>query len=233
MKDPRKLSDYAQSRIDALRREGVKLSDENVCVINALAWEVQSPCKRVSLARGKPVKCGNVWLWPLTANASAWFSEVGGEMKCPMSTSLKMWMYRILERMSFSEIALAYAMAHRDDDQYQTTPEMILAWFKTFRGTIDELRVAMGYVMLQVSRDEQPSSKDDALTFEELVCYMHATHGGSAQAWAQAVSIGYIYDYIDTSMKQSSADGAKEQRNRAEACLSLYCHKLRKAAKNV
>jgi hypothetical protein len=109
---------------------------------------------------------------------------------------------------------------------------MILAWFKTFRGTIDEMRVAMGYVMLQSSRDEQPSNSGEKLTFEELACYMHATHGGSADGWARDVSIGYIYDYIDTSIKQSSADGAKEQRNKAEACLSLYCHKLRKAARN-
>ena len=201
-------------------------------MINALAWEVQSPCKSVSLARGKPVKCGNVWLWPLTANASAWFCEVGGEMRYPFSGNMKMWLYRILERVSFSEIALAYAMAHRDDDQYLTTPEMILAWFKSVRATIDELRVAMGYAMLQSSRDEEPSSNGDAPTFEELACYMHVTHGGSAEGWARDVSIGYIYDYIDTSIKQSSADGAKEQRNKAEACLSLYCHKLRKAAKN-
>jgi hypothetical protein len=145
---------------------------------------------------------------------------------------MKMWLYRILERVSFSEIALAYAMSNRDNDHYLNTPEMILAWFKTFRGTIDEMRVAMGYVMLQSARDEQPSNSGEKLTVEELACYMHATHGGSAEGWARDVSIGYIYDYIDTSIKQSSADGAKEQRNKAEACLSLYCHKLRKAAKN-
>jgi hypothetical protein len=66
MKNYRTLSSQAEAEIEALRYKGVTLSDSDIIAINALAWEIETPSKRVSLARGKPCKCGNVFFWPLT-----------------------------------------------------------------------------------------------------------------------------------------------------------------------
>jgi len=221
MKDSRKLSDYAQAKLDALRKEGIPLSDENICVINALAWEVQSPCKRLSLARGKPVKCGDFWLWPLTISGSLWYKEIG----CKLQGI-------ICKDLSVSECSIAYVMAHREIDAWKIEEKEVIEWGKHLTCTRSELREAMSQILEQDKRDEEPSSCDNGISIEELAVYMHATHGQDANMWEQEVSLGYVSDFIDMARAQASADGKKEQRNRAEACLSLYCHKLRKAARN-
>ena len=97
MRDPRKLSNQAEAELDELRRVGVKPTDADVVLINALCWEIESPQNRQTLSRGKPVQVGGAWLWPRTIAACAWFEDVG----CSISDGTA---------------ALAYCMAHGRDE---------------------------------------------------------------------------------------------------------------------
>lgn len=223
--NPRKLSDLARARIEKLREDGVNLTDENIVAINALAWEVVSPSKCISLSKGRPVRCGNVWFWPLTIHSASWFQEIGCELEYKLIES-------IFHNVKLNEYALAYAMAHRDDDLYMVSESQIRTWSKTLRATPSELRECLKMVIDSEVQDEYPTTKDDKITIQELACYMHAKSGGSAKMWEHELSVGYVFNLVNTMARQSEAGDERLTRNRAEACLAYYCHKLRKAAKN-
>ena len=208
----RGLTDYARAEIEELRNEGVTLSDEQIIDINELAWEIESPSKRVSLAKGKPVKCGNVWLWPLTIHSSAWFSEVSSDWPS-------------------SEIALAYAMAHRDAELFTVQEPEVLSWFKTIKATIEELRVAMAVIIEQGRRDDLPVKKGEGITIPELAQLMVANHGGTFEMWERQCSIQYVFDFLDTTCKQDEAEAKKTHVQKATMILGRYTQAILKRAK--
>jgi hypothetical protein len=207
MTNYRKLSSQAEAEIEALRNEGVILSDSDIISINALCWEIESPSKRVSLAKGKPIKCGNVWLWPLTIHSSAWFSDVACDWQC-------------------SEVALAYAMAHRDNELFTVSEQDVLTWFKTIQATIEELRVCMAYIIDQSKRDSLPVKKGDGITVQQLAQLMVANHGGTFEMWERQCSIEYVFDFLDTACKQDEAEARKTHVQKATMILGRFTQSL-------
>ena len=213
MSNYRKLSSQAEAEIDALRSQGVTLSDSDIVAINALCWEIESPSRRVSLARGKPVKCGNVYLWPLTIHSGAWFNEVGSEYES-------------------AEIALAYAMTHRDADLYTVEESQVKAWFKTIRATIDELRISMATIIDQSKRDELPVKKGAGITITQLAQMMVDNHGGTFEMWERQCSIDYIFDFIDTTCKQDEAEQKHVRNQKMTMILGRFTNSLLRKAKS-
>jgi hypothetical protein len=213
MTNYRKLSSQAEAEIEALRNDGVILSDSDIIAINALCWEIESPSKRVSLAKGKPVKCGNVWLWPLTIHSSAWFSEIGSELHC-------------------SEVALAYAMAHRDTELFTVSEKEILTWFKTIQSTIEELRICMACVIDQGKRDSLPVKEGQGITVQQLAQLMVANHGGTFEMWERQCSIEYVFDFLDTTCKQDEAEARKTHVQKATMILGRFTQSLLKRSKS-
>jgi hypothetical protein len=213
MSNYRKLSSQAEAEIDYLRSQGVKLSDSDIIAINALCWEIERPSRRVSLARGKPIKCGNVWLWPLTIHSASWFSDIGAEMSC-------------------SEIALAYAMAHRDDDLFTVEEKQIKEWFKTIRATMDELRCAMAVIIDQSKRDDMPVKKGHGITIAQLAQIMVDNHGGTFEMWERQCSIDYIFNFLDTTNKQDEAEHKRARNEKYTMLLGRFTNSLLKKAKS-
>jgi hypothetical protein len=207
MKNYRTLSSQAEAEIEALRYKGVTLSDSDIIAINALAWEIETPSKRVSLARGKPCKCGNVWFWPLTIHSGTWWDECGCEMKN-------------------SEHALAYAMAHRDADLYTVTEEQIESWFKTIRATIQEVRHCLTIIIDQCKRDDLPVKEDNSITLAQLAQLMVDNHGGTFEMWERQCSIDYVRNFIDTTCKQDEAEQKKTRIEKATLILARYTQSL-------
>jgi hypothetical protein len=210
---PRKLTDYARAEIEALRANGVVLSDDEVINIASLGWEIENPCKRVSLAKGRPVKCGNVWLWPLTIHAHEWLKDCGYEMSDP-------------------EKALAYAMAHREAELYTVTESTVKDWFKGIQATIEELRVAMAVIIEQGARDVLPSKDKNRLTIAELAQMMVDQHGGTFDMWERQCSIDYVFDFLETTSKQEEAEKEKERTNKATIIMARYTNMLLRRAQN-
>ena len=207
MTNYRKLSSQAEAEIEALRNDGVTLSDSDIISINALCWEIESPSKRVSLARGKPVKCGNVWLWPRTVHACEWYTETGCKMPC-------------------DEMALAYCAAHRDDDLSTVTEKQVRQWFKTIRATLAEIRIAVYEIVSLEFRDTVPTKKKDAFGISQLAQMMVSRFGGSFEMWERQCSIDYIFDFIDTTSKQSEAEETKMRIDKYTMILGRFAQSL-------
>lgn len=207
MKNYRTLSSQAEAEIEALRYKGVTLSDSDIIAINAIAWEIESPSKRVSLARGKPVKCGNVFFWPLTIHSGTWWDDVGCEMQ-------------------HSEHALAYAMAHRDADLYMVSESDIEAWFKTIKATVQELRHCLTIIIDQCKRDDLPIKEDNSITLSQLAQLMVDNHGGTFEMWERQCSIDYVRNFIDTTCKQDEAEQKKTRIEKATLILARYTQSL-------
>jgi hypothetical protein len=212
MTNYRKLSSQAEAEIEALRNEGVILSDSDIISINALCWEIESPSKRVSLAKGKPIKCGNVWLWPRTIHACEWYSDIGCEMSNP-------------------EKSLAYCMAHRDTELFTVTEKQVNAWFKTIRATLAEIRVCIYEIISLEFRDTIPSKKNDGFTISKLAQMMVAKFGGSFEMWERQCSIDYVFNFIDTQAKQDEAEAKKTHIEKATIILGRFTQSLLKRHK--
>ena len=95
MQDYGKLNDLAAAEIDALERDGIKLTPADIVQLNALGWAVETPSARLGLSRGVPVQVGGAWLWPLTLQAAEWLERVGPEIQLQNESAV-----------------VAYAMAH-------------------------------------------------------------------------------------------------------------------------
>lgn len=213
MKNYRTLSSQAEAEIEALRAEGVTLSDSDIIAINALCWEIEKPELRVSLARGKPVKCGNVWFWPLTVHSGTWWNEIGCEL-------------------DNSECALAYAMAHRDDDLYTVTEEQIKQWFNSIKATRGEIQIALSIVIENSRRDDLPIKDDDKITLSQLAQMMVDNHGGTFDMWERQCSIDYIRNFIDTTSKQDEADHKKTRIEKSTVILARFTQSLLRKSRN-
>lgn len=213
MKNYRTLSSQAEVELEALRHQGVTLSDSDIIAINALCWEIEKPERRVSLARGKPVKCGNVWLWPLTIHSGTWWDEVGCEME-------------------HSEEALAYAMAHRDDDLFTVCESQIMAWFKTIKATIQEVRLAMSIIIDESKRDDIPIKDDNKITLSQLAQMMVDNHGGTFDMWERQCSIDYVRNFIETTSKQDEAEQKKSRIEKATLILARFTDSLLRKSRN-
>lgn len=212
-KVPRTLSDQASAELDALRTAGYTLTDNDVIVINALCWEIENPSRRISLARGKPVKCGSLWLWPRSIRHCKWFTDVGADMRK-------------------AELALAYSMANPSCDPYAITDATINEFERTLDCTLGQLRVAMADILMQGERDEVPSNKCDSVSIEELAQLMVATHGGTFEMWEAQCSIPYILDFLDTQAKQHQAEGHDMAKDRANMALAYYIIRLKRRQRN-
>ena len=72
-----KVSEFAEMEIAKLQREGLTLTTAEIVWLNDLGCAMENPHSRVNPAKaGKPVRAGNVWLWPITISASEWFFKI-------------------------------------------------------------------------------------------------------------------------------------------------------------
>lgn len=201
---PREVSSQARYELASLRSQGFVLTDDDVCLINALCWEIENPQARRELSAGFPVKVGGVVLWPRTVQAVHWFERAGCDM--PDAT-----------------FALAYSMAKgREPDMLLADWQDVLRWAERLTCTRDELIVAMSEVHAQDERDPIPvkeSERENSVA--ELSTRMHAIHGGDIEQWERHCSFGYLCDLADVIAGQT-IDGGIDKLLKDRANLALY-----------
>lgn len=195
-----RLSDLAADRIDALLAEGVNPTPAEVVMLNALAWEIESPRHRATLARGVPSFAGRVALWPLTLAAEAWWSEA---VKSAKSSAEQMML-------------LGYAMAHaRQQDALDGTPHYEAVkraekWCKALRVRANELSVAIDEVLAQdedVPHIKGPKDKERyGLTPAQLVAILAAATGIKPDVWEREVAVSYLREQLRAVAAQQAAD---------------------------
>lgn len=208
----RGLTDLAEAKIHALRKEGYVLSDDDVIAINDLSRDIQTDDSRMALSKGKPIRCGNFWLWPFTIHAKAWFHDVGS-------------------RFANAEYALAYALSHRNEELYTVTEEQVQAWSKTLKCTLAELRTGLAIIIDGDKQDDIPMKDGDGVTIHEMARMMFASHGGSIEMWEKEVSIQFIYDMLDTIAKQNDESGKSMKKERAQMAFAYLTYRIRRRAK--
>ena len=207
MGEPRTLSNQATAELADLRARGIAVTDQDVVLINALCWEIESPTNRAQLARGKPIECGGVWFWPLTVSALHWISETA-------------------DKMPNSDLACAYAMAYDGDCIEKTTWADVRKWSKKVNATQAQLETVMRALIDEDTRltTENANTDEQQATVCKLSLTMHALHGGTPEMWERQVSIGYVFDFVDTLLAQARAgsdkagDVLKARSNYALAC---------------
>jgi hypothetical protein len=210
------LNDLAAEAIQDLRSQGCVVTDSDICRLNALAWHIQTPGLQRELSKGRPVQCGNVWLWPRSMLACAWFDDQG----C---------------RHSDPEMALAYAMAHSHNEALATATEtQVESWGRTVVATRQQLRIAIGEVLAQGRDDEQPPSGDPAPSLGDLSAILVASCGGRPDDWERLVSLEYASAMLTTHTAQQSAagrSGISPQVARAERAFGWAICKIRRRGK--
>lgn len=117
------LHPIAKTQIDILDAQGVTLELHHVCWLNDLCRKI-TDVPGGTLAKGRPFRAGNVWLWPITRQASLWYE----------------WALESIDDSDMHSIFLAYALAHaRDpgafDKLYSLEDSMraVIAWDKGLR----------------------------------------------------------------------------------------------------
>jgi hypothetical protein len=214
--DGGRLNDLAAEAMNDLRSQGCAVTDSDVCRLNALAWRIQTPGLQRELSKGRPVQCGNIWLWPRSMLACAWFEDVGCHCGEP-------------------ETALAYAMAHSHSDTLPTaTGADVRRWGRTVKATRSQLRIAVGEVLAQDQQDEQPPTDSKPCSFGDLSAILVASCGGRPDDWERLVSLEYARDMLTTHIAQQAADGKcgiSPEVARAERAFGWAIRKIRNRGK--
>jgi hypothetical protein len=223
-----KLSDLAAARIEELAGEGIACTPAEVVMLNALAWEIETPRHRAAMSRGVPVFVGPVALWPLTLAADEWWKAAMQRHKGDA------------EHMAL----LAFAMAHsRDQDVLDAiTPKDALKAATRFvsklRARPRELAEAIDQVLAQddvLPRVKGPRDSDTGLTAGQIVTILCATVGGPPRLWESEVAVGYIREQMRAVSAQQAAEcgGGLGDSDMVAATrqLGLYVMQIRERAK--
>ena len=182
-----RLSDLARAELDALRAAGVEPTDDEIVEINALAADVMTPDARRCLARGRPFRAGDAWLYPLTIAAADWFQDAGCKMDDPGA-------------------ALGYAMAHGGDELGTVDQRDVWRWFRSLHCRRGELDLAIAACIEQDEQPETPTRDTDrAPSPGELSATMMAAVGGDPAMWERQVCIGYVRGVLETLGAQQTA----------------------------
>jgi Sec-independent protein translocase protein TatA len=216
----RNLSQLAETEIDALEADGIRLAARQVIRIAWLASLVETPQTRIELARGRPVPVGGVTLWPLTL--------AGGE-----------WFRRHVDRYrgeTMQALVLAYAMAHGRDElpeEHRAVDRALQQFRRAIRCRRAELHEAIRQVTEQDDR-EDTGETGPRVTAGEISATLTAMTGAPAAVWEQQCSIGYVLAVLDTLAAQNAAEGKStkhDPRIRAERALGLYVKRIRDRSK--
>jgi len=205
----RKLSELASAEIDELRDQGMYPTDQDIVTINALAWEIQNPTNEILSARGEPVRIPGAVLWPLTLQASDWWSDYGK------------WFTTLDEQTK----ALGFLMAHGRRVCLRSrlatrsvARRAVFAWGRHLPCTFAQLQIAVGSVLEQMrtsgddtnQADEEPDrtsgGEPDRTSSGELIAFLVSSTGLDAEYWERRVSVPFINEQVRVIVKQLQVD---------------------------
>ncbi len=175
------ISEYAMMRVDELNGEGLALTPEEIVQLNNLGLRVQNLPERVDPTKaGRPVRAGNVWLWPMTLAASGWFFEVALEH------------YKTEQGHRY---AMAFALAHgrwpalkifRGLCGERRIRRAVNRWGARCGATDDELNAAIHRVMPELAYPHSPqrACASASLGGASVLAELEAATGKSPDYWA-------------------------------------------------
>ena len=223
--DRYRLSDLARAELEDLRAHGIEPTDDEIVEINALAREVETPAVREELARGRPFRAGDVWLWPFTLNAGTWFRRVGCLMPNPRAALAYALAHPCDELETIDERPFMrglFAVLRRHYARPRPTKRDVSSWYDALKCRVAELDLAIAGCLEQVEEPDVPHRETDrGSTPGELSATMIATVGGDPAMWERQVSIGYLRSVLDTLAAQQQAGSGHVAPNVARATMAL------------
>ena len=165
--------------VDALRAEGIQPTAEDICWLNVYAMNVEQPSGETDAAlRGRPVRCGNVILWPFTLAGEQWYYETA---------------VRHFETRRGRTMALAFALANGPKagafDEVLSCSDCVLAvngWKLKCTATLAELESAIDQAAPQLIAPHSldvPDDDDKAADVGALVAELVAGTGLDETYW--------------------------------------------------
>jgi len=197
----RKLSELASAEIEELRDQGLNPTDQDIVTINALAWEIQHLTNEILSARGEPVRIPGAVLWPLTLQASDWWSSYGE------------WFTTLDEQTK----ALGFLMAHGRRVCLRSrlatrsvARRAVFAWGRHLPCTFAQLQIAVGSVLEQMRTNSDDTKRDedepDRTSNGELIAFLMSSTGLDAEYWERRVSVPFINEQVRVIVKQLQVD---------------------------
>lgn len=207
------LCDQAAEEIAQLRAECIHVTDADVVELNDIALRLVAGEVGQDLARGRPVRCGNVTLWPLTLAGAAWYGSIG----C---------------RIGDGYAALAYAMAEGSTEAIDTaTAREVRRWHRLVRATDAQLRAAVAEVHCQTDSPEDPPSRlkpePSRNGLAELTARLQARIGGDAAFWERRCSLSYALRALEIATEIDHGTDKLERIGRIVGQLGWAAEKIR------
>jgi hypothetical protein len=220
MHDLARLNELASAEIDALERDGIRVTADQVVEINALGWAIQTPETRRLLSRGRPVSLAGVSLWPLTLRALDWLER-----------------NRI--RMDVVSPSIGYAMAYGRSDGPELDTEgreaskAVNVWYRSLRCTAKEFQEAVQQVDNQDAKPETPPDIDGKpMSLGDFSAFLSATCGADADFWERRCSLGHCLATLSMYVIQNHHDKrpcSQDPRIIAERAMGYAIDKIRAA----
>jgi len=216
------LSDLAAQRISELESEGVEVTPSDVVMINAICWAQRGVgVDGVGLSRGRPVKVGNVTLWPMTIQGLHAVDEIDTE-------------YMDDENQLYS---LAYILAHGRESgafDYGVDSDSVFAWAKTLTCTIDELSAALAEINRQSEDFETgfKSKTNDSSNPADLAAAAQRMFGETAEYWEREVSASYTIRQIIEKASETTSEKTSPKSVMLTRALCYYISTMRARGNN-
>lgn len=200
------LNDLARAKIEALAGEGIVCTPDDVVLLNRLAWEIETPAHRLSLARGTPVFLGDVALWPLTLAAEAWWQRA----------------IAFTRREARQTALLAFAMAHCRNQKALDAINPLTAykqaekWANNLPCRRQELFEAISQILEQETDTPtvpDPKAQIHGMTAPQMVAVLVAVVGGTPAMWEREVAVGYLREQFRTIHAQMAAEHGQTLRD--------------------
>ena len=208
-----KVSEFAELEIERLQSEGLTLTTAEIVWLNDLGCRMENPASRVDPAKaGKPVRAGNVWLWPMTLAASEWFFGIAHEH---YATEMGQT-YALAFALASGRFPSRFAML-REKSQIRRA---VNRWALRCGATEDELREAILRVLPETDAPHPIPSSSDASSDGEgvsgFVAELVAATGKPASHWMAQTSehalrvLTAIYAQAAAGMGGVDDDGKRE-----------------------
>ena len=218
-----KLTDLASSEIERLEADGIHVTPQQVLYIQQLSLDVVSPVDGISLARGVPMRVGNVVLWPPTVASYVFFSKVDERQD-------------ISPRMKLYSLAYAMCYAHDADKVCQDVDlKAIRKWSRHLCCRVEELAAAVTEILGDGAKPVEKKIKDDKdLRYSVAAMAQEAAIlcGGSIEQWEYQCTIPYVAEMIKRAIRIKRALEGNELKESDEALrkLTIYTFQIRQEA---
>lgn len=219
-----KLTDLAQSHIESLEDEGIKLTPQEVLYIQQLSLDVAYPDWDALRSIGVTRSVGGTTLSSMTLAGAYWFDEAQKHFITDIDKSF----------------CLAYALANGHNKELLTDGDIVSKvekWKRTLTCTPEELFLATKDIVGDKIHIANESDEEEAenIALGSLVQTAISLCGGTPDLWEWECCIRFVEQLITKTIhnKISFNGGKVDNSHKSLLQLAMYCKQIRDERKGV